>query len=77
MRADESGKHLDVEQEALEVVEWGRAHDEAVAAPHAAGYVVGDGNGLGEGDNFSAGESLKILGSRGPHRGRQRGKVKI
>ncbi len=77
MRADESGKHLDLEKEALEVVEWGRAHDEAVAAPQAAGYVVGDGKGLGEGESLSAVESLKILGSRERCRGRQRGQAKI
>ncbi len=41
MRADESGMHLDLEKAALEVVEWGRAHDEASAAPQTAGDDAG------------------------------------
>ncbi len=41
MRADESRGHLDLEKAALEVVEWGRAHDEASAAPQAAGDDAG------------------------------------
>ena len=43
------------------MVEWGRAHDEAVAAPQAAGYVVGGGKGLSKGESLRAVESLKIL----------------